>query len=238
MQSSELLVSLRAPPLDDRPVADDGTIRRFIEHSATEHASVLEGQMDQFTIAPRRLTAESHDGRLRVGRIELNGVSNGHGCSITSSEDAASPQGWLSSAMPGPHRRASVKALANATPFYAFGFRRSAINGAVSQVPQYGAHFFGDLRREGIDLTGPGVIACRARTGHDAQTLDDKPTAQVLALRAEDWERLTGVWQGAALLCLRDQAATSFRPVGGSDSPTTNAARIYTSHAMTTRVRV
>ena len=66
-------------------------------------------------------------------------------------------------------------------------------------VPQYGAHFFGDFRRKGVDLTGPGVIARGARAGHDAQTLDHEPTAHVLALRAEDGKRLTGVWQRAVL---------------------------------------
>ena len=212
MQSAELLVSLRAPPLDDRPVADDGTIRRFIEHSASEHASILEGQMDQFTIAPRRLAAEPHDGRLRVRRIKMNGVSNGHRCSIASSEDAASLQGWLSSAMPGPHRPASVKGSCKRDAFLRFGFEEVVQStGPVLKVRQYGAHFFGDFRREGVDLTGPGVIARRARAGHDAQTLDDEATAQVLALRAEDWERLTGIWQRAALSVFTRCAATSFR---------------------------
>ena len=45
----------------------------------------------------------------------MNGVSNGHRCSIASSEDAASYQGWLSYAMLGPHGRASGKAPANGT---------------------------------------------------------------------------------------------------------------------------
>ena len=67
----ELPVSRRAPPLDDRPVADDGTIRRFIEYSASDYSSILEGQMDQFTIAHRQLAAEPYDGRLRVGRIRV-----------------------------------------------------------------------------------------------------------------------------------------------------------------------
>ena len=88
----------------------------------------------------------------------------------------------------------------NGTPFYALGSRTgSAVNPRLSKIRQYGAHFFGDLTRERVDLTGPSVIARRTRAGHDAQTLDHEPTAQVLALRAEDWERLTGVWQGEAL---------------------------------------
>ena len=68
-----------------------------------------------------------------------------------------------------------------------------------SKLRQYGAHFFGDFRREGVDLIGPSVIARCARAGHDAQTLDHEPTAHVLALRAEDGKRPTGVWQEAAL---------------------------------------
>jgi hypothetical protein len=82
---------------------------------------------------------------------------------------------------------------------------------SVSKTGQYDAHLFGDLWRQGGDLTGPGMIARSARAGHDGQTFDHEPTAHVLALRADDWERLTGVWQGAAFLFLRVASATFFR---------------------------
>jgi hypothetical protein len=78
--------------------------------------------------------------------------------------------------------------------------RRQTRAGSVSKIGQYGAHLFRDLRRKAVDLTGPGVIARCARAGHDGQTFDHEPTAHVLALRADDWERLTGIWQGAAFL--------------------------------------
>src|SRR5262245_50707258 len=67
-----------------------------------------------------------------------------------------------------------------------------------SMIGEQGPYLFGDLRREGVDVTGPRVIARCARAGHDGQTLDHEPTAFVLALRANDGERLTSVWQGAA----------------------------------------
>jgi hypothetical protein len=181
--------------------SDDGTIRRFIEHSAIEHASILEGQMDQFTSAQRRLAAELHDGRLTVGRIEMNGVSNRHDCSIASSDDAASFQCWWRYAIPGRaigSRLCNViaKGTASTCAYPRDGADQSR---SVSKTGQYDAHLFGDLWRQGGDLTGPGMIARSARAGHDGQTLDHEPTAHVLALRADDWERLTGVWQEAAL---------------------------------------
>src|SRR5690242_18007551 len=103
--------------------------------------------------------------------------------------------------MPGPHDRASRKALANGTPFLRFWVLKGSCRQrrTRSKLRQYGAHFFGDFRREGVDLTGPSVIARRARAGHDAQTLDHEPTAHVLALRADNGKRPTGVWQRAAL---------------------------------------
>ena len=157
--------------------------------------------MDQFTSAQRQRAAELHDGRLRVGRIDINGVLNRLRSSIASSNDAASCQRWLTHAIPGLckdscKRYAFIRALLTR--------RGGAVSaGFVSKGAQQGAHLFGDLRRQGVDLTGPGMVAGRARAGHDGQTLDYEPTATVLALRAGDWERLTGVWQEAASRCLR-----------------------------------
>ena len=138
--------------------------------------------------------------------------------------------------MPSPHCRASRKALANGTPFSALGLEGRCSQSPIrSKIRQYGAHSLGDLRREGVDLTGPSVIARRARAGHDAQTLDHEPTAYVLALRADDGERSTGVWQGEALSLFTSRGGDSQAEmtlsavVGGQIGPTTNAANSWTA---------